>query len=51
VLSQDERVVQVHSRSGDLWRERFVSSGRVELDEPPVELVVDMLDAASEIAA
>ena len=51
VLSQDERVVQVHSRLGDLWRERFVSSGRVELDEPPVELDVDMLDAASEIAA
>jgi hypothetical protein len=36
VLSQDERVLQVHSGSGDLRPERFVSSGAIELDGPPV---------------
>jgi Uma2 family endonuclease len=51
VLSQDERVVQVHSRSGDLWRERFVSSGAIELDDPPVRLEVEAIYAASDIAA
>jgi len=51
VLSQDERAVQVHSRSGDLWRERFVSSGRVALDDPPVDLDVDALYAATDLAA
>jgi Uma2 family endonuclease len=38
VLSQDERVVQVHSRAGELWRERFVSAGTLELDDPAVRL-------------
>jgi Uma2 family endonuclease len=51
VLSQDERVVQVHSRAGDLWRERFVSSGVVELDDPPVRLDVDVVYPATGIAA
>jgi Uma2 family endonuclease len=51
VVSQDERVVQVHSRSGDLWRERFVSSGAIELDDPPVRLEVDAIYAATDIAA
>ena len=51
VLSQDERVVQVHSRAGDLWRERFVSSGAIELDEPPVRLEVEAIYAGAEIAA
>jgi Uma2 family endonuclease len=51
VLSQDKRVVQVHSRSGNLWRERFVSSGRLELDEPALELEVDALYAGTAIAA
>ena len=40
VLSQDERVVQVHSRAGELWRERFVSAGALELDDPPVRLEI-----------
>jgi Uma2 family endonuclease len=40
VLSQDEIVIQVHSRAGELWRERFVSSGVLDLDEPPVRLEI-----------
>ena len=51
VLSQDQRVVQVHSRSGDLWRERFINSGVIELDDPPVRLDVDAIYAATDIAA
>jgi Uma2 family endonuclease len=51
VLSQDERVVQVHSRAGDLWRERFVSAGAIELDEPPLRLEVETIYAATDIAA
>ena len=51
VLSQDERVLQVHSGSGDLWPERFVSSGAIELDGPPVRPNVDAIDAGTEIAA
>jgi Uma2 family endonuclease len=51
VLSQDERAVQLHSRAGDLWRERFVSAGRVELDDPPVRLDIDAIHAATDIAA
>jgi Uma2 family endonuclease len=50
VLSQDERAVQVHSRAGDLWRERLISAGRVELDDPPVRLDVDAIYAATDIA-
>jgi hypothetical protein len=38
VLSQDQRMVQVHSRAGGLWRERFISAGAIELDVPPVHL-------------
>jgi Uma2 family endonuclease len=51
VLSQDERVVQVHSRSGDLWRERFISSAAIELDDPTVRLDVDLIYAATDVAA
>ena len=51
VLSQDERAVQVHSRAGDLWRERFVSAGTIELDDPPVRLEIDAIYAATDIAA
>ena len=51
VLSQDERVVQVHSRSGDLWRELFMGSGVVALDDPAVELEVEALHAGTAIAA
>jgi Uma2 family endonuclease len=51
VLSQDRRVVQVHSRAGDLWRERFVSAGAIELDEPPLRLEVEAIYAATDLAA
>jgi Uma2 family endonuclease len=51
LLSQDQRLVNVHSRAGDLWRERFLEAGIVELDDPPVRLAVDDLYAATDIAA
>jgi Uma2 family endonuclease len=51
VLAQDRRLVQVHSRAGDLWRERFVSEGAIELDDPPLRLEVTALYAATELAA
>jgi len=41
VVAQDRHVVQVHSRAGELWRERFVTEGSVELEEPPVRLQFD----------
>lgn len=47
VLSQDERVIQVHSRAGELWRERFVSSGTLELDDPPVRLAIEAVYAGT----
>ena len=34
VPAQDRCLVQIHSRAGDLWRERFVSAGTIELDDP-----------------
>jgi Uma2 family endonuclease len=51
VLAQDRRLVQVHSRAGDLWRERFVSEGAIELDDPPLRLEITALYAATEVAA
>ena len=51
VLSQDRRLVQIHSRAGDLWRERFVSEGVIELDDPPLRVEVAALYAATELAA
>jgi hypothetical protein len=51
VFSQDERVVQMHSRAGDLWRERFISAGAIELDDPPVHLEIEAIYAATDIAA
>jgi Uma2 family endonuclease len=51
VLSQDEPVAQVHSRTGDLWRERFISAGVIELDDPPVRLEVEAIYAGTDIAA
>jgi Uma2 family endonuclease len=47
VLSQDERVVQIHSRAGELWRERFVSAGALELDEPLVRLEIAAIYAGT----
>jgi Uma2 family endonuclease len=51
VLAQDRRLVQTHSRAGDLWRERFVSEGAVEPDDPPLRLEIADLYAATELAA
>jgi Uma2 family endonuclease len=51
VLSQDERAVLVHSRAGDLWRERFIGAGALELDDPPLRLEVDAIYAGTELAA
>jgi hypothetical protein len=43
--------VNVHSRAGDLWRERFLSVGMIDLDDPPVRLAIDDLYGATDIAA
>jgi Uma2 family endonuclease len=51
VLSQDQRLIHIHSRAGDIWRERFVSAGALELDDPPVRLELDALYAATDLAA
>ena len=50
VLSRDERVVQVHSRAGELRRERCVSGGAIELDDPPVRLEVEAIHAGTDVA-
>jgi Uma2 family endonuclease len=49
VVAQDRRVVQIHSRSGDLWRERFASEGAMELDDPPLRLEIAALYAATDL--
>jgi Uma2 family endonuclease len=51
VFSQNQRLAHVHSRAGDIWRERFLSAGALELDDPPVRLELDALYAATELAA
>jgi len=51
VLAQDQRLVHVHSRADDIWRERFIGEGVVELDDPPVRLEVDALYNATDLAA
>jgi Uma2 family endonuclease len=51
VIAQDRRLVQIHSRVGDLWRERFVSEGAIELDDPSLRVEVAALYAATELAA
>jgi hypothetical protein len=43
--------VHVHSRAGDIWRERFLGAGALELDEPPVRLEIADLYAATDLAA
>jgi hypothetical protein len=35
----------VHSRAGDLWRERFISAGAIGLDDPPVQLEIEAIYA------
>jgi Uma2 family endonuclease len=51
VLSQNQRLVHVHSRAGDIWRERFLNAGVLEIGEPPVRLELDALYAATDLAA
>jgi Uma2 family endonuclease len=51
VLAQDRCLVQIHSRSGDLRRERFVSAGTIELEDPQLRLVIAALYAQTELAA
>lgn len=51
VISQDQRVVQVHSRAGDLWRERIVSEGTLALDDPSIDLEIGRIYEATEVAA
>jgi hypothetical protein len=51
VLAQARRLVQIQSRAGDLWRERFVSEDAIGLDDPPVRIEVADLYAATEMAA
>ena len=51
VVAQDQWLVHVHSRAGDIWRERFVSGGTVELDDLPVRLDLAALYAATDLAA
>jgi hypothetical protein len=50
-VAQDRRVVQVHSRAGELWRERFVTEGAIELDDPPLRLELDLGYALTDLAA
>ncbi len=50
VLSQDEQVIQVHSRAGELWRERFVSAGALEIDDPRVRIEIDAVYAGTGLA-
>jgi Uma2 family endonuclease len=51
VLSQGKREVQIHSRAGDLWHERFVTEGALALDDPPLRLELADLYAETDIAA
>jgi Uma2 family endonuclease len=51
IVAQHQRLVHVHSRAGDIWRERFLSTGMLELDAPPVTLELDVIYAASDVAA
>ena len=51
VLAQDRRLIHVHSRAGEIWRERFVSAGALELADPPLRLELDALYAATDLAA
>jgi Uma2 family endonuclease len=51
IVAQHERLVHVHSRAGDVWHERFISSGRLTLDDPPLTLELDAIYAATDVAA
>jgi len=51
VIAQHQRLIHLHSRAGDIWRERFVSAGSITLDDPPVTLELEAVYAATDVAA
>jgi Uma2 family endonuclease len=51
ILAQHQRLVHVHSRAGEIWRERFVSAGSLALDDPPLTHEIDAIYAATDVAA
>jgi len=51
VVAQDRREVLIHSRAGELWRERFVSEGAIELDDPPLSIELAALYLATDLEA
>jgi Uma2 family endonuclease len=51
IVAQHQRLVHLHSRAGDIWRERFVSAGSLTLDDPSVTLDLDAIYAATDVAA
>ena len=51
IIAQHQRLVHIHSRMGDVWCERFVSTGSISLDDPPVALELDAIYAATDTAA
>jgi Uma2 family endonuclease len=51
IVAQHQRLVHLHSRAGDIWRERFVSAGSITLDDPSVTLDLDAIYAATDVAA
>jgi Uma2 family endonuclease len=51
IVAQDQRLVQLHSRAGDLWQERFISDGVIELEAPPARLDVADFYTTTDLAA
>jgi len=51
VVAQDRREVLVHSRAGELWRERFVSERAIEIEDPPLRIALAALYLATDLAA
>ena len=51
VVSQERREVLIHSRAGDLWHERFLDDGVVDLEDPPVRLDIAQIYERVEVAA
>lgn len=51
IVAQERRELLIHSRAGDLWHERFVSEGVVDLGEPPVRLDIDRIYEGADMAA
>ena len=43
VIAQHERLLHLHSRAGDIWREHSVTAGSIVLDDPPVTLELGLI--------